>query len=117
MEMNAVRNCKNPRCLAKNSVWKVFTTEYYKKSHKTVDFQGIEIEKKYDTHKDKAVFYVCSKCAWMTDFNNNIIPPHATYWIHLVPTEDKDILLACKKKEFNSCIYCDSESNRLRVEE
>jgi len=107
--LNAQKNCVNPYCLTKNSVKKVFTIQYYKKT-KTVydDFKGIESEKQYETHKDIVVFRICEKCGFMTDFKNNDIRSIGVYWLFLVPESDEDFLQETNTKGLKGCIYCGS---------
>lgn len=106
--MNVPQNCVYPTCLAKGSLKKVFTIQYYKKKTKTHDFTGGKVEKPYETHKDAAVFYICEKCGFMSNFKNNDMRAVGTYWLFLVPKNDEYLLQKTKTKGLKGCIYCGS---------
>lgn len=107
--MNALQNCKNPRCLSKKTVRKVFTIEYYSKSSESTNMQGEIIkQKEYECHKDLAIFYICEKCGYMADFKDNDLRCIGNYWLFIVPESDEPLLQKTRSKGIKGCIYCGS---------
>ncbi len=106
-------NCENPKCLAKRSMLPIFTIEYYAKKHKVKNF-NLETTRTYRTHADKTAFYICKKCASMSNFRLEQIQRCGVFWIFLVEKKDVKSLRELEGKKKPSCIYCEQHTDSPR---
>ena len=113
--MKGKQNCKHNEC-GKGSMVRVFTIFYYRE--RKAMSNGEITQKKYGTHTESTFFYLCSKCAWITDVNT-ITWPEAKFImvdygplaLYLVPdslTEKVSALndMSQHDKEDYCCVEC-----------
>lgn len=106
--MNTKQNCKNPSCMTKGSILKVFTIQHYLlKKVKTRSFDGIEKEKEVWTNKQLSLFYFCKKCFWIANFRLVHLPSEIKFWLYVIPEEDYEKLQEIKSMRKPACIYCE----------
>ena len=60
--MKIRQNCRNPECLAKNSMISIVTKTNYSTKKIIKANYSVEDEKIYRTHKTLTAFYICKKC-------------------------------------------------------
>ena len=112
--MKIRQNCRNPECLAKNSMISIVTkTNYSTKKIIKANYSG-EDEKIYRTHKTLTAFYICKKCTWMSDFKLKDICERGLFRIALVSksyvTKNKKL----KSKKNSRCIFYNQSNHPIK---
>ena len=103
--MKIIQNCRNPKCLAKNSMIKSATKLFYKIKREQSNFNSTQ-KFDYPSWKYQTLFYICRECGFMSQFKSNDFRG-GPFTICLVSKDEESKIDEIKSMKKPRCAYCD----------